>query len=49
MSALLRALARVFMRACFPQVMHLPPAELSAWLADNSRYYSMCASRRNSP
>ena len=33
----LRALARVFMRLCFPQVRQLPPAQLAAWLADNSR------------
>ncbi|MBI5800422.1 MAG: rhodanese-like domain-containing protein [Verrucomicrobia bacterium] len=37
MSALLRALARVFMRVWFPQVRQLPPAQLAAWLADSSR------------
>ena len=37
MSALLRALARVFMRVCFPQVKQLPTAQLAEWLADNSR------------
>ena len=37
MNALLRALARVFMRVCFPQVRQLPPAQLAAWLADNAR------------
>ena len=37
MSALLRTLARVFLRICFPQVKQLPPAPLAAWLTDSSR------------
>lgn len=37
MNALLRALARVFMRVCFPQVEQLPTAQLAAWLADRTR------------
>lgn len=37
MSALLRALARVFMRVCFPQVKQLPPAQLEASRSDHSR------------
>lgn len=37
MNAALRALARGFMRVCFPQVRQLPAAQLAAWLADHSR------------
>ncbi len=37
MNSLLRALARVFMRVCFPQVRQLPAAQLAAWLADKAR------------
>lgn len=37
MNALLRALARAFMRVSFPQVRQLPTAQLAAWLADSSR------------
>ena len=37
MSVLLRTLARVFMRVCFPSVRQLPTAQLGAWLADKSR------------
>ncbi|MEQ2006964.1 MAG: rhodanese-like domain-containing protein [Limisphaerales bacterium] len=37
MSALLRALARVFMRVCFPQVRQLPATQLATWLADSTR------------
>lgn len=37
MNALLRALARWFMRAVFPSVRQLPPAQLAGWLADNTR------------
>lgn len=37
MSAILRALARVFMRVCFSQVRQLPTAQVAAWLADSSR------------
>ena len=37
MKALLRALARVFMRVCFPSVRQLPTAQLADWLADPSR------------
>lgn len=37
MQAALRALARVFMRGCFPSVKQLPTAQLAAWLTDGSR------------
>lgn len=32
-----RALARIFMRVCFPRVRQLPTARLAAWLADAAR------------
>lgn len=37
MNALLRALARWFMRGAFPSVKQLPPAQLAVWIADAKR------------
>lgn len=37
MNSHLRALARAFMRVCFPTVKQLPTAQLAAWLAEKSR------------
>ena len=37
MNGPLRALARVFMRVCFPSVQQLPTAQLADWLAERSR------------
>lgn len=37
MNAFLRALARAFMRLCFPSVKQLPTAQLAAWLGDATR------------
>lgn len=37
MNVLFRALARAFMRVCFPSVRQLTTAQLAAWLADEAR------------